>query len=541
MPSIRSSRRVGHALIVSVTLLATLVAGAELVLRGVYAWALRSTASAPLLYERVYWAVPPWVQNTSIMYDDPELGLWMRAGASRTYVNLFGPIGDLADVGRMFQSLVPDVPGWVGARPVWHLRTNSMGFRGTELPTQPAHDSYRIAVLGDSWTVGVNVDEQETYIARLAAALSPAVTPRPLEALNFGVIGARAETGARILSRVLAFEPNLVILAYAQNDEADVRNARPPRAQAAGGAARPGSTAALLDGSELYRLWRWWQSSGEDRVEAMLRRELTKEVAVPENRPGRACPNPDVEATAYFASMDALLVRLREAGTPVVLLYASVPEFVSHCTRRALSVLSRKHGVPLVDASEALEHEAARIQAERDRAHGLEVAPGRRCAVRGATCVLLRVDMAGAPSGHAPFVMGNQPQLASFTPNKVELYDDGSHGDQRAGDGVHSRMIALAAPGVVTYAFTNGEAAGSWTGLENYRLRAFEIRAGDTGRLVAPPLAEFGRHDLRSDPSHPDAAGHQAIADALASVVSGIPSFASYAQAGQGAAEAAPP
>ena len=288
---------------------------------------------------------------------------------------------------------------------------------------------------------------------------------------------------------------------------------------------------SFVDDLELYRLWRWWRAPGEDRVESMLRRELTKELAVPENRPGRACPNPDVAGTAYFSNMESMLVRLQKANVPVLLLYASVPEFVSHCTLRALSALSRAYGVPLVDASRLLEDQAVRTQMARDRALGLEVALGRRCAVRDMACVLLRVDMRAEASGRPPFVMGNQPQLGSFTPNRVELYDDGSHGDQRAADGVFSRLVALAAPGVVTYAFSNGETPGSWTGLENYRLRAFEVRAGDMGRLVAPPVAEFGRRDLRSDPSHPDAAGHQAIANALAPLVAAAPSFEAYASA----------
>lgn len=533
MASPSSPQRIARAVVLLLTLLATLVAGAELALRAAYAWAFRSTESAPLLYERVYWAVPPWVQNTSILYDDPELGLWMRPGASRTYVNLYGPIGDLADVGRLFQSLFPDVPDWVRARPVWHLRTNSRGLRGPELPAAAAHDGYRVAVLGDSWTVGVNVEEGETYAARLAVALEAAAAPRHVELLNFGVIGARAETGARLLPRVLALDPDLVILAYAQNDEGDVRDGRPPRPSGAA-TARPASVRSMLDGMELYRLWQWWRTSGENRVEAMLRRELTKELAVPENHPGRGCPNADVASTSYFATMDASLTKLEEARVPVVLLYASVPEFVSHCTLRALSALARAHGVPLVDASGILEDVGERTLAANDRALGLEVAPGRRCIVRDAACVLLRVEMSGEPSGHPAFVMGNQRQLGSFTPNQVELYDDGSHGDQRAGDGVFSRLFPLGAPGVVTYAFTDGETPGSWTGLENYRLRAFEVRAGDMGRLVAPPVAAFGRRVLRSDPSHPDAAGHQAIADALTPVVASVPSFASYAQGARG-------
>src|SRR5439155_14250066 len=90
-----------RALLIAVVVLAAALAVAELGLRGLYAYAFWSTERSPLIYERVYWAVPPWVANTSVMYEDPELGLWMKPNMTRTYVNLFGPIGDLADVGTL--------------------------------------------------------------------------------------------------------------------------------------------------------------------------------------------------------------------------------------------------------------------------------------------------------------------------------------------------------------------------------------------------------------------------------------------------------
>lgn len=70
---------------------------------------------------------------------------------------------------------------------------------------------------------------------------------------------------------------------------------------------------------------------------------------------------------------------------------------------------------------------------------------------------------------------------------------------------------------MLTYAFTNGATAGEWTGLENYRLRAHALRPDDAGKITHLPIAQFGIHALRSDSSHPDAIGHDAIARALAS------------------------
>src|SRR5690606_25497235 len=143
-------------------------------------------------------------------------GLWMKPHVERTYVNLFGPIGDLAEVGPLFDSLFPSLPDWARDRPVWHLETNSLGLRDDELPEEKRPGTFRIVVLGDSWTVGINVARDETYPARLEELLARSAAPGSVEVLNFGVVGGRAATGERLLSRVLALHPDLVVVAYAQ-------------------------------------------------------------------------------------------------------------------------------------------------------------------------------------------------------------------------------------------------------------------------------------------------------------------------------------
>lgn len=66
-----AARSAGEALLVVLAFLVTVVALAEPALRKLYAYAAWSTERSPLVYERVYWAVPPWVRRTSILYDDP--------------------------------------------------------------------------------------------------------------------------------------------------------------------------------------------------------------------------------------------------------------------------------------------------------------------------------------------------------------------------------------------------------------------------------------------------------------------------------------
>ena len=135
-----------------VTLVVTLAlcAVGELGVRAVYSYALRRTERFPLLFETVYWDVPPWTSYMSILSADRDVGLWMRPNVRRTYINLFGPIGDLRDVENLFTRLFPSIPGWASHREVWHFRTNSLGIRNDEINPDKPDGTFRVVLLGDS-------------------------------------------------------------------------------------------------------------------------------------------------------------------------------------------------------------------------------------------------------------------------------------------------------------------------------------------------------------------------------------------------------
>ena len=98
------------------------------------------------------------------------------------------------------------------------LRFNDRGFRGPDWKTAAAPGARRLAVLGDSFTVAVAVDEQDTMAARLAQQLGPG-----WETQNFGVSGYG--TGQALLvwrHFAKAYAPDLVLLNFSVwNDLAD--------------------------------------------------------------------------------------------------------------------------------------------------------------------------------------------------------------------------------------------------------------------------------------------------------------------------------
>ncbi|MCB9760567.1 MAG: hypothetical protein H6739_12065 [Alphaproteobacteria bacterium] len=87
-----------------------------------------------------------------------------------------------------------------------HVRINGLGLRGPELGP-PAPGEQRLLLLGDSFTLAAQVEEDESYAARLGAALSERLG-RPIVTLNAGVDGygtrQAVQRGQQVLERTPA-------------------------------------------------------------------------------------------------------------------------------------------------------------------------------------------------------------------------------------------------------------------------------------------------------------------------------------------------
>jgi len=65
------------------------------------------------------------------------------------------------------------------------------------------------------------------------------------------------------------------------------------------------------------------------------------------------------------------------------------------------------------------------------------------------------------------YIVGNQPELGNWQPNKIKMYDDGTHGDKIANDETWSLKISFPS-GIdkIEYKFTNSGIQGTWNGEE---------------------------------------------------------------------------
>jgi lysophospholipase L1-like esterase len=106
------------------------------------------------------------------------------------------------------------------------FRVNKLGFRGPDIPFAKAPNTFRIAVLGDSFVAGYGVAEEHLLTNRLQSDLSRRAPDESakIEVVNVGRVGTSTIRELDIYESVgMKFHPDVVILAYyLGNDLAEV-------------------------------------------------------------------------------------------------------------------------------------------------------------------------------------------------------------------------------------------------------------------------------------------------------------------------------
>jgi hypothetical protein len=100
----------------------------------------------------------------------------------------------------------------------WHFSNNSQGFRGAREFTIARNNSYRILLLGDSFTYGTGVNDDETFAHKIETDLSDV----PVEVINAGNGGTGTDFALKFfMTRGREFRPDLVVLCFYANDFQD--------------------------------------------------------------------------------------------------------------------------------------------------------------------------------------------------------------------------------------------------------------------------------------------------------------------------------
>src|SRR5262249_3314409 len=122
------------------------------------------------------------------------------------------------------------------------------------------------------------------------------------------------------------------------------------------------------------------------------------------------------------------------------------------------------------------------------------------------------------------YVVGAIPELGQLEPNRVEMYDDGTHGDQRAGDRVWSLKLRLTSElRRIPYVYTNSGQKGVWNGMDVPYIRTLVL--DEEPQRIYAPIDTFGRVYMQADAWHADAAGYDLIAAAVSDAIASNSKF----------------
>jgi hypothetical protein len=119
-------------------------------------------------------------------------------------------------------ALKPGMQGWYRKEGQSYVRINSEGLRDREHARAKPPNTFRIAILGDSYTEALQVPQEAAFWKVLEARLRacPALSGREIEVINFGVSGyGTAQELITLREKAWDYLPDLVLLAVTTNND----------------------------------------------------------------------------------------------------------------------------------------------------------------------------------------------------------------------------------------------------------------------------------------------------------------------------------
>ncbi len=115
--------------------------------------------------------------------------------------------------------LQTDTRGYFDEGATLTYRINSLGFRGNEISREKPLGVFRIVGLGDSFTFGTGVRNEDTFLARLEDALNRAEGKNRFQVVNLGMMGFNTVQEVSLLRHFgLPLDPDLILITFHLND-----------------------------------------------------------------------------------------------------------------------------------------------------------------------------------------------------------------------------------------------------------------------------------------------------------------------------------
>ena len=400
---------------------------------------------------------------------------------------------------------------------IWTIANGSRGYRGPEVgaPDHPA-DLYRILCVGDSITFGFNVDQGAPFPRQLERMLRAQYPFRRFEVINAGVPGWSWAQGMRFLeTEGLALRPDLVVMAHGTNDQFFATRITDGEHLRTAGALLQLPLYTLVARTNLFRVARWL--TARDGAPSADSPGCQEQI----HRTG-SCHRVALEEIEGHVRRARQLVA--DAGAELLVLNL---DFVRTQAVRGVRAAVDRDGIAFLDLAARFRELERADEVARARSRDLAAPGPAGHAVGRPRRVLLRC-LAAEP-GSAMSVQVDSFLAPGFR-FVSSVYDDGTHGDEVAGDHVFS--IAFEIPADVfslTYLFCR-DGTCEFTPLPPNR-SSMEKRMIDLGdRDLVGPIDVLGKRFLMVEQTHPNERGHAIIAEAIAQELERLPAFARVAQ-----------
>ena len=155
---------------------------------------------------------PSWLANTTPFSGD----IWEKS-------DLPGVRYVLRPDQEVIQRYPNDPRGYFDEGATLRYRTNSLGFRGPDTTREKPIETFRIVGVGDSYTFGRGVRQEDTFLAVLERGLNDPPGPARIEVLNLGVGGYDTVAEVQILEhKGVPLDPDLVLIVFFLNDTGGV-------------------------------------------------------------------------------------------------------------------------------------------------------------------------------------------------------------------------------------------------------------------------------------------------------------------------------
>ena len=100
----------------------------------------------------------------------------------------------------------------------YYLPTNAESFRDRRYSFEKPAGTFRVAVIGDSFSFGPDLQFDDTFAKRIERMFRLNSESSKVEVLNFGTPGAGTAAEVELTNKALAFHPDLILLQITLND-----------------------------------------------------------------------------------------------------------------------------------------------------------------------------------------------------------------------------------------------------------------------------------------------------------------------------------